>query len=246
MQICLEKTVNRGFEEINCSIKLQHVLQDLHDCLTNTKDAISISKILENFTNNTLDDTYNLKTKDKMILNRIINYSLYQCFKNSKYVYRGTKTEELDNMLKYDTVGTGGGDYNFVALSLLPNVALFFTRLGDNMDFKKPDRVIIQFNKNKINKDIIFQGYHYKEYKDSKIINEPQGFKRLDEAEIRLHKNTKYDNRIKQLIFIGNLSEKQKQYYIKKYSKIAPVVFLNDKDFILDEKIDFKVLGYKR
>ena len=62
-------------------------------------------------------------------------------------------------------------------------------------------------------------------YKDSRKLSKPQGFKRIDEAEVCIPKDTKYDNTINQLIFIGVLSDIQKHHYIEKYSKIAPVVF---------------------
>ena len=236
MQICSKEKISKDFEEFDSSLALNRALYNFHDILTNQYKVDVMIKYMDKFYNCLESYNYDLKLKNQRILNRITNYTLYQYFKKSKYLYRGTKTEELDNMLESKTLGVGGGDYNFVCLSLFFRVAMFFTRLGDNYDYKKHDRVIIQFHKNKIKKEVVFQGYNYKVYKDSRKISNPQGFKRVDEAEVRIPKGIKYDNTIKQLIFVGIVSDIQKQHYIEKYSKIAPVIFLRDKDFDFNEE----------
>ena len=246
MQICSKKEISKDFQEIDCSTALNRTLYNFHDVLTNQHKVDIMSKYLDKFKSCLEYYDHDLNLKNKRILNRITNYTLYECFKKSKYLYRGTKTEELDNMLEYKAVGVGGGSYSFVSLSLFLRAAIFFTQFDDNYDYKKHDRVIIQFHKNKIKKDVVFQGYEYKVYygRDKEKISNPQRFKWVNEAEVRIPAGIKYDNKIKQLIFIGVLSDTQKQHYIEKYSKIATVVFLRDEDF--DENKDFTVIDDMR
>ena len=242
MQICSKEKISKDFQEIDCSLALNRALYNFHDILSNQHKTDNKFKYLDKFSSCLESYGGDLKLKNGRILNRITNYTLYHYFKKSEYLYRGTKTEELDNILEYNMMGIGGGDYTFISLSLFLRVAMLFTQLDDNYDLKKHNRVIIQFHKNKIEKDVVFQGYDYKIYKDSRTISKPQGFKRVDEAEVRLPKGIKYNNKIKQLVFVGVVSDAQKHYYIEKYSKIAPVVFLRNKDF--DDK-DFEIMNKK-
>ena len=235
MQICSKEKIIEDFKEIDCGLALNRAAYNFHDSFTNQRKTTIMSEYLNRFGGCLKTYKHYLTLKNKKILSRIANYTIYQYYKQSKYLYRGTQTEELDNMLKHSVMGVGGGDYNFVCLSLFLRVAIGFTRFNNNYDFKKCDRVVIQFHKNKIKKDIVFPGYDHDVFDDKNISN-PNNFEWVNEAEFRIPKHIKYNNKIKQLIFIGILTDAQKQCYVKKYSEIAPVVFLRDCDFNLDDK----------
>ena len=104
-------------------------------------------------------------------------------------------------------------DFEHIPLSMFPETSMEQAKKLYNEE----DRVLITYYKDKIEEDIVFQGYD--------VSNPP-----TTEFEMMIPKNKpeSYQGKIKELTFFGDLSDDKKQEIIERYSTIAPIIFDSD------------------
>ena len=174
-----------------CTINFDGALQNY----ASTDKAWEAMKNLSKLMDNLPDET---KQKYLEEINTIVNYRLKKYYDNATYLYCGTGIDELENMLTHDNIGAGGSRYSHVPVSVFPETSTEFT----NDPNRKDTKVLITFYKDKIEEDVIFQGYDVNTPYDSEEIYTPQGMKGADGGEVRIHNKTvPYQGKIKQLIF---------------------------------------------
>ncbi len=114
----------------------------------------------------------------KLTLLNSINELVRQQYNDTETIYRGTSLEELNNMLNHEFIGGGQpNERNFISMS--PNVK-------SANRFAVGQGVIIKYNKEEIDKHIIFPGYAIETGPQINNLGQPESAAYTHEQEVRV------------------------------------------------------------
>ena len=104
-------------------------------------------------------------------------------------------------MVKYKKIGAGGGGFDHVPISVFPGAGKFFA----NNEKREDDKVVITFKKDKIEEDVVFQGYDVNVPYNSEGTYKPQGMTVVSNGEFRIRdKIVPYKEKSSNWNFLGN------------------------------------------
>ena len=217
----IEKAFNSVIGFYHEDFKLDNIGYILSDIASFHRDYLGTSeeKLKEN--NDKRIQNSSLSEMELKTIDKIMNYHIKSMMGSINELYRSTTTTELDNMLKYDKLGVGGGSFNYICTSVSAKSASWF---GDD--------ILIEFDRNSIPDEYqIYQGYSMFNDGDSVKIGESQGMNMAYEGELRLAPDSIDVKSTKMIIYVNSVIEGSDEaiQFKNKYGSLGKIVFTDEK-----------------